>query len=97
MTWPLVIPLIVLWAMIQKSIVKTTGHGPRSRGSLRYQRRKARKMGVDVDDVPYSPRLTPVEEGWQAGGEWVKRYQWRFGGVAIVLWTALLEPFWKWW
>ncbi|ETI65719.1 MAG: hypothetical protein COA80_05985 [Leeuwenhoekiella sp.] len=32
------------------------GVAPRSRGSLRYQRRKARRMGVDPHDVPINPR-----------------------------------------
>jgi hypothetical protein len=32
------------------------GVAPRSRGSLRYQRRKPRRMGVDPHDVPINPR-----------------------------------------
>ena len=57
----LIVPLIILWAIIQKNIVDTTGHAPRSRASFRYQRRKARKWDMDDEDVPIDPQLTPVE------------------------------------
>jgi len=51
----IIIVLIIFWAVIQKSI-RDSGYEPLSRGQLRYMRRKARKMGTDVSDVPYQPR-----------------------------------------
>jgi hypothetical protein len=46
---------VILWLVIQAHLAKE-GIEPRSRGSLRYQRRKARKLGVDVNDVVVRPR-----------------------------------------
>jgi len=51
----IIIALIIFWAAIQRSIIKS-GHEPLSRGQLRYMRRKARKEGVDVSGVSYQPR-----------------------------------------
>lgn len=56
-----IIGCVILWAFIQASL-NDQGIAPRSRGSLRYQRRKARKMGVDLDQVSINPR---VPSGWQ--------------------------------
>jgi hypothetical protein len=59
--WLLIIPLIVLWAILQKNIVETTGRGPQSRSSLRRQRRAARKLGIDPAALDYQYRSEPVE------------------------------------
>jgi hypothetical protein len=89
MVWLLIVPLIIVWAIIQKSITDTTGQYPRTRGSLRYQRRKARKLSVDAEDVPINPRLVSADEDSR---NWIDRNQWWFALVAIVLWALILWP-----
>lgn len=61
MIWLLVVPLIIFWAFLQKQIVDSTGAAPRSRRSFRGQRRKAAKMGMDAQGVPYNLRSIPME------------------------------------
>lgn len=54
----IILALIILWAFIQSSL-NDQGVPPRTRGSLRYQRRKVRKLGVAPDDVEITPK--PVD------------------------------------
>lgn len=61
MFWPVLIALIILWAVIQKNIVETTGRSPQSRSSLRRQRREARKLGIDPQDLHVNFRSKPVD------------------------------------
>ena len=42
---------VIAWLFVQAALADA-GQGPRSRGSLRYQRRKAAKLGLDPDKVP---------------------------------------------
>lgn len=85
MTFVIVFALLIFWAFIQKAYSDATGEMPRSRGSLRRQRRKARKMGVPDDEVPHNyqahsarpyklPRKTEIV----------------LAVVTLVLWAGLL-------
>jgi hypothetical protein len=87
MVWLIIIPLIILWAFIQHHIVETTGQAPRARSSLRHQRRKARKMGLDFEEVPYTPRERPLEPY-----KFSRRTNRIFLVLAIVLWAVILLP-----
>jgi hypothetical protein len=51
---------VILWAFLQRAIVEGTGEASRTRGSLKGQRRKARRMGMEFDGVPYQHRRRPV-------------------------------------
>ena len=51
----LLIVLAVFWLVLQGAM-HDNGVSPLSRGQHRYLRRKARRMGVDVSEVPYRPR-----------------------------------------
>ena len=57
----IIIICIILWAILQGHIADSTGQAPRSRSSHRAQRRKARKLGMSFEDVPYTPRDRPAE------------------------------------
>ena len=46
---------VIAWLFVQAALA-AAGQGPRSRGSLRYQRRKAAKLGLDPADVEVRPR-----------------------------------------
>lgn len=61
MTIIVIVGCVVLWLFVQASLADA-GTPPRSRGSLRYQRRKARKVGVQPDAVGINPR---VSSGWE--------------------------------
>ncbi|WP_395444493.1 hypothetical protein [Caulobacter sp. UC70_42] len=45
---------VIAWLFVQAALADA-GQGPRSRGSLRYQRRKAAKLGLDPADVEVRP------------------------------------------
>lgn len=94
MIWLVIVPLIVLWAIIQQNIIKTTGHMPQSRGSLRYQRSKARKQGIDPEIVEISPHLAPVDDYAEIQRKVNRVGRWLMVPV-IAFWVAVLEP-WKW-
>lgn len=94
MIWLLIVPLIILYFWMQSHIVDATGHAPRSRSSLRSQRRKASRMGVDAQDVPYSPRLTPMQNDEQET-EGYPRWKVVLWALTAAIWAILLEP-WKW-
>lgn len=51
----IMIGCLILWAVVQRHLTDI-GHQPLSRGQLRYMRRKARRLGVPVEQVPYRPR-----------------------------------------
>ena len=56
---------VIAWLFVQAALADA-GQAPRSRGSLRYQRRKAAKLGLDPADVEVRPRgadLPPIEPG----------------------------------
>lgn len=46
---------VIAWLFVQAALADA-GQAPRSRGSLRYQRRKAAKLGLDPVDVHVRPR-----------------------------------------
>lgn len=50
-----IVGALIAWAFIAAHN-RDNGIAPRSRGSLRYQRRKARRFGIDAADVEISPR-----------------------------------------
>ena len=58
----IMIGCVVLWAAIQSSLVNM-GEAPRSRGSLRYLRKKARRLGLDPAAVTVRPRRQQTEVG----------------------------------
>jgi hypothetical protein len=95
MIFLLLVPLIIAWAIIQANIVETTGNAPRSRPSLRYQRRKARKMGVDAEDVAIFPRLTPLAGDYQDAKARIAKWNPYLWGAVIVIWAVILAP-WHW-
>ncbi|MBY0509214.1 MAG: hypothetical protein K2P94_03590 [Rhodospirillaceae bacterium] len=55
MTLVIIVGCVILWAVIQRHL-NANGIQPRSRGSLRYQRRKARKLSVDVEALEIQTR-----------------------------------------
>lgn len=58
----LMIAAVIGWLVIKKAM-SDQGIEPLSRGQSRYLRRKARKLGVDVSQVPYQGKvLTPFPE-----------------------------------
>ena len=84
------IACVILWAVIA-NYQYSSGTPIRSRGSLRYQRRKARKLGLSLDETPYETRAEPVsdyEETKAAVNRWA-RWLWI---PTILLWAALLLP-----
>jgi len=86
----LIFVLIVLWAIIQANIVETTGQAPRTRSSMRHQRRKASKLGMDPEEVPYTPRDRPLEPFKLS-----RRANAILLGLTVLIWTLLLFP-WDW-
>lgn len=54
-----IIICVIAWLFIQAAMADQ-GLSPRTRGSLRYQRRKAAKLGLDPSDVTVSARQTLV-------------------------------------
>lgn len=88
MVWLLIIPLIILWAIIQNSIIDSTGRYPRSRGSLRYQRRRARKLDLVPEDYPINPRLRQSEPY-----RFSRKTNFILLGITIAIWVALLFPY----
>lgn len=87
MVWLLIVPLIILWAFVQKAYVDSTGHSMPTRRAAKYQRRKARTLGMDPEEVPYRPRVQPMEKpklSRKANIVW-----WT---LAAVLWLGILWP-----
>ena len=87
----------ILWLFIQASLADQ-GVPPRSRGSLRYQRRKARKLGLRFDQVEVRPR---IPTGWKPsepiGDSHVGDLTWTFrlmigGFLAFIVGAVLLAP-----
>jgi len=89
-----IIGCIILWAFIQAGL-KDQGIAPRSRGSLRYQRRKARKTDVEADQVSINPR---VPSGWEpddpVGESHVSDLAWGlstgFAGIVVMFLGAFV-------
>jgi hypothetical protein len=46
---------LILWVIIQNNL-RAQGYEPLSRRQMRYMRKRARRMGLDVSEVPYKPR-----------------------------------------
>jgi hypothetical protein len=60
MIWLLLLPLLILFFWLQKHYVDQTGENPRSRSSVRRQRREARKSGIAPEALDYNYRFTPA-------------------------------------
>ena len=95
MFWPVLIALIVLWAVIQKNIVENTGRSPQSRSSLRRQRREARKLGIDPAALAINFRSTPVDHA--AIKEKVDRIGWILLPFTLAAWGYIIGVFVGWW
>jgi len=86
---PIVIMVIcvIVWLFIQAAM-QDQGVQPRSRGSLRYQRRKARRLGLDPEDVPISPRsgaAPPPEPERSHVGDLAHGLLWGLGLVVLMI------------
>jgi len=93
----ILIACVIAWAVIQKSLLDS-GVPPRSRSSLRYQRRKARKLGVNAEDLEINSR-SRIPDGTDEIRERVRvigRWLWIPTGliVAAILWP-FIERLWK--
>jgi hypothetical protein len=85
MIWLVLVPLVILWAFVGRHIAETTGSFPRSRGSMRNQRRKATKLGLNPESVAYNPRLTPYEP--LKIPRWIT---WSCGAFTLLFWAAVI-------
>lgn len=77
----LIIVGVVFYGFIHHSL-RGMGETPRSRGSLRYQRRKARKLGLPVDLVNIRPKMEDT-----AFSNGVLKYKNHYG-LVMALWLA---------
>jgi hypothetical protein len=82
---------VVLWAILQHHL-NANGVQTRSRGSLRYQRRKARRLGIDVEDVEIAPHNYPVSD-YEAMRQRINKKARRLLIPTLLLWLMLLWPF----
>jgi len=95
MFWPVLIALIILWAVIQRSILETTGRSPQSQASLRRQRREARKLGIDPQDRHVNYRSKPVDyASTKAKVDRIGRY---IAPFVILVWGYIVGVWLDWW
>jgi hypothetical protein len=91
MIWLLIVPLVVFWAILMDRYLTATGNWPQSRRSLRRQRKKARDLGVDPADVPYSAEQSPIYDYLETKAK-LARWNPFFIGATVVL---LVLIFWR--
>lgn len=80
----IIIVCVILWAVVQASL-KDKGVPPRTRGSLRYQRRKARKMGAAPEDVEIAPRPADWEPSDPIGTSHASDIAYGLGGGCLSI------------
>jgi len=83
-----IIVCVIAYMFIQASLMDS-GETPRSRGSLRYQRRKARRLGVDAENVHIDPRGSswepPQSRGDSHVGDLARGLSWGLGFIILLI------------
>jgi hypothetical protein len=94
----IIIGCVILWAILQNAAYRG-GIQNRSRGSLRYQRRQARKLGIDPDKLEINSRA-PIADDYDDTKARVNAFAKKWLLIpTILLWAfilwAVLQYFWQ--
>lgn len=75
---------VIVWLFVHAAMADA-GMSPRTRGSLRYQRRKARRLGLDPSDVHVNSRTPDFTPPEPIGNSHVGDLAWSLGMTVLGL------------
>ncbi|MDE7548287.1 hypothetical protein PY793_09870 [Acetobacter fabarum] len=88
-----VVFFFALWLYIQARMGRA-GINPISRSQMRYLKKKARNLNMDIDSVPYNPRNITITQPENDGiTEGQKKLVFYVRALAIILWSIIILIF----